>query len=77
MGRALRRSVLPWDKDQLVPQKIAQIEGVDRYKAHIVMEGGSFHVDGEGAVITTEECLLSPGRNPGMTRGEVDRYSAS
>jgi agmatine deiminase len=38
----------PWEKDQLVPQKIAQLEGVDRYKAHLVMEGGSFHVDGEG-----------------------------
>ena len=62
----------PWEKDQLVPQKVAQIEGVDRYKAHIVMEGGSIHVDGEGTVITTEECLLSPGRNPEMTRAQIE-----
>ena len=64
----------PWEKDQLVPQKVAQLEGVDRYKAHIVMEGGSFHVDGEGTVITTEECLLSPGRNPDMTREQIEQH---
>ena len=64
----------PWDKDQLVPLKIAELEGVDRYKAPIVMEGGSIHVDGEGTVITTEECLLSPGRNPHLIREEIEGY---
>ena len=57
----------------MVPQKVAQIEGVDRYKAGLVMEGGSIHVDGEGTVITTEECLLSPGRNPGLTREQIEQ----
>jgi agmatine deiminase len=46
---------------------------VDRYKAPLVMEGGSFHVDGEGTVITTEECLLSPGRNPDLTREQIEQ----
>jgi len=64
----------PWEKDQLVPQKLAQIEGVGRYKAHLVMEGGSFHVDGEGTLITTEECLLSPGRNPDLTREQIEEH---
>jgi agmatine deiminase len=64
----------PWDKDQLLPLKIAEIEGVDRYKAPLVMEGGSFHVDGEGTVITTEECLLSPGRNPDLSRDQIEQY---
>jgi len=64
----------PWDKDQLVPAKVAEIEGVDRYKAPIVLEGGSIHVDGEGTVLTTEECLLSPGRNPQLSREEIERY---
>jgi len=63
----------PWDKDQMVPLKLAEIERVDRYKAHFVMEGGSIHVDGEGTVITTEECLLSPGRNPQLTREEIEQ----
>jgi len=63
----------PWDKDQMVPLKISQLERVDRYKAHLVMEGGSIHVDGEGTVITTEECLLSPGRNPRLDREEIEQ----
>ncbi len=62
----------PWDKDQMIPLKVSELAGVDRYKAHIVMEGGSIHVDGEGTVITTEECLLSPGRNPQLTREEIE-----
>jgi agmatine deiminase len=64
----------PWDKDQLVPRKIAEIERVDRYKAPLVMEGGSFHVDGEGTLLTTEECLLSPGRNPQLSREQIEQH---
>ena len=64
----------PWDKDQLVPRKIAEIEQVDRYAAPLVMEGGSIHVDGEGTVLTTEECLLSPGRNPELSREEIEGH---
>jgi len=64
----------PWDKDQLVPLKVAEIERVDRYKPPIVLEGGSIHVDGEGTVITTEECLLSPGRNPDLSREQIEQY---
>ena len=66
----------PWDKDQLVPLKVAEIEGVDRYKAPLVMEGGSLHTDGEGTLLTTEECLLSPGRNPQLDRGQIEQYLA-
>jgi len=64
----------PWDKDALVPRKMAGIEGVDRYPAPLVMEGGSIHVDGEGTVITTEECLLSHGRNPELSREQIEAY---
>jgi len=64
----------PWDKDQTVPRKVAEIERVDRYEAPLVLEGGSFHVDGEGTVLTTEECLLSPGRNPELTREQIQQH---
>lgn len=64
----------PWDRDQMVPRRIAEIERVGRYRAPLVMEGGSFTVDGEGTVITTEECLLSRGRNPHLSRTEIERY---
>jgi agmatine deiminase len=64
----------PWDKDQMVPLKVAEMERVDRYRAPLVMEGGSIHVDGEGTVITTEECLLSPGRNPDLDREQIEGH---
>jgi agmatine deiminase len=64
----------PWDKDQLVPRKIAEIEGIGRYQAPLVLEGGSFHTDGEGTLITTEECLLSEGRNLDLSREQIEAY---
>ena len=64
----------PWDKDQAIPAKVAEVERVDRYRAPLVLEGGSIHVDGEGTVLTTEECLLSPGRNPDLTREQIERH---
>ena len=35
---------------------------------------GSFHVDGEGTVVTTEECLLNPNRNPSLTKVDIEEY---
>ena len=62
----------PWDQDEIVPVKIAEVEGLDRYKAPLVMEGGSFHVDGEGTCIVTEECLLNRNRNPNLTKEQIE-----
>lgn len=63
----------PWDKDDAVAQKICEIEKRDRYKLYeFVLEGGSIHVDGEGTLVTTEECLLSEGRNPHLTKEEIE-----
>ena len=66
-------SLATWEKDDKVARKIAEIEGVDRYRAPLVLEGGSVHVDGEGTVLTTEECLLNPNRNPDLSREEIER----
>ncbi len=62
----------PWDLDNLVAWKVAEIERVDRYKAPLVLEGGSIHVDGQGTLLTTEECLLNPNRNPGLSKAEIE-----
>ncbi len=63
----------PWDKDDAVAQKILEIERCDRYRTiEFILEGGSIHVDGEGTLVTTEECLLSEGRNSHMTRAEIE-----
>jgi agmatine deiminase len=44
------------------------------FKAPLVMEGGSFHVDGEGTVLTTKECLLNINRNPQLTKEAIEDY---
>jgi agmatine deiminase len=62
----------PWANDDLVAAKVCELEGAPRYRAPLILEGGSIHVDGEGTCITTEECLLNPNRNPGLTREEID-----
>jgi agmatine deiminase len=63
----------PWDRDDRVAAKVLEIEGADRYRAPLVLEGGAIHVDGEGTVLTTEECLLNPNRNPELSRGQIER----
>jgi agmatine deiminase len=62
----------PWDRDEEVAQKVLELEGADRYRTRFVLEGGAIHVDGQGTCLTTEECLLNPNRNPGLTRSEVE-----
>lgn len=63
----------PWDNDQMIAQKVCEIENVDTYRTPgFVLEGGSIHVDGEGTLLTTEMCLLSEGRNPHMTKEEIE-----
>lgn len=63
----------PWDMDQMVAQKVCEIEGIDTYRTPgFVLEGGSIHADGEGTLLTTEMCLLSEGRNPDMSKKEIE-----
>jgi agmatine deiminase len=63
----------PLDRDDRVARKVLEVEGADRYRAPIVLEGGSIHVDGEGTVLTTEECLLNPNRNPRLSREQIEQ----
>lgn len=63
----------PWDKDDHVARKMCDIERLDRYRLDdFVLEGGSIHVDGQGTLIVTEECLLSEGRNSHLTKEEIE-----
>ena len=53
----------PWDKDEQIALKMAEMSGCRRYRPEsFILEGGSIHVDGEGTVITTDMCLLDPGQ---------------
>ncbi len=62
----------PWDKDDQVARKVLEIERLARYKAPLVLEGGSIHVDGQGTCLTTAECLLNPNRNPHLDRSQIE-----
>lgn len=62
-----------YDNDQMVARTMCEALNIPCGELmDFVLEGGSIHVDGEGTLITTEECLLSPGRNPKMTRVEIE-----
>jgi agmatine deiminase len=63
----------PWDLDDAVAAKMLQMERARHYRAPKIIEGGAIHVDGEGTVLVTEACLLSPDRNPEATRQEMER----
>jgi agmatine deiminase len=63
----------PWDRDDRAAAKVLEVEGNDRYRAPIMLEGGAIHVDGKGTVLTTEQCLLNPNRNPELSREQVER----
>lgn len=63
---------LPYDQDGIVAQRILERLGISRRSSSIVLEGGSIAVDGEGTLITTEQCLLNPNRNPDLTREDIE-----
>jgi agmatine deiminase len=62
----------PFDKDAAAAGAILSQMGVERFEAPMILEGGSIHVDGEGTLITTEQCLLNANRNPGLGRTEIE-----
>jgi agmatine deiminase len=63
-----------WNRDEAVAARVLEIEAAERYRAPLVLEGGSIHVDGEGTVLSTEECLLNPNRNPGLSREQIEAH---
>lgn len=64
----------PWDKDNKVARKVCDLLEKDTYDArNFILEGGAIHSDGEGTVMVTETCLLSKGRNPELTKAEIEQ----
>ncbi len=62
-----------WKYDNEFALKIAEYLGIDSYDAApFVMEGGAVHSDGMGTVMVTEACLLSEGRNPMLSKIEIE-----
>lgn len=63
----------PWDKDDEVPGRIAEAQGVLRFDPGMILEGGSVDTNGNGELLTTESCLLNSNRNPDLTRKEIEQ----
>ncbi|MBN1478314.1 agmatine deiminase family protein [Candidatus Sumerlaeota bacterium] len=61
----------PYDLDIAVPDRIAEITGLSAIRPGMILEGGSIDVNGAGLLLTTEQCLLNPNRNPTLSREEV------
>jgi agmatine deiminase len=61
-------------QDNRIPQVLEDELKLPRFEPGIVMEGGSIEVDGEGCVLTTEQCLLNQNRNPHLSRTEIENY---
>lgn len=63
-----------YDNDDKFAEYCCRALNKDIYSARpFVLEGGSIHSNGKGTVITTEECLLSEGRNPDLTKSEIEQ----
>jgi agmatine deiminase len=63
----------PYDSDAAVGGLLVDRLGDRRYEAPLILEGGSIAVDAEGTLLTTEECLLNPNRNPTWSREEIEQ----
>lgn len=62
----------PWERDAAVGGLIAAQLGDRVVKAPLVLEGGSVISDGAGTILTTEQCLLHPSRNPSLSREQIE-----
>jgi agmatine deiminase len=64
---------LPYDEDARFAERMCEHLGLERLDAFpFVLEGGAITVDGDGTVITTEQCLLNPNRNPSLDRAAIE-----
>ncbi|HTL05267.1 MAG TPA: agmatine deiminase family protein [Gemmatimonadales bacterium] len=63
----------PFALDDAIPTRIAEELGLPVVAPGMVLEGGSIDVDGAGTLLTTEQCLLNPNRNPGLSRQQIEQ----
>jgi agmatine deiminase len=64
----------PYDDDDAVPRRVAELLALPVFSPGIVMEGGALDVNGEGTLLTTESCLLNPNRNPHLNKQQIEQH---
>ena len=63
----------PCDLDEVVPTRVGEKLGLPVFHPQMILEGGSIDVNGAGALLTSESCLLNPNRNPSLGRAEIEQ----
>ncbi len=63
----------PFDLDDQMPRRMATLLDVPCRTVDMILEGGSIDVNGAGTLLTTEQCLLNPNRNPRLTRADIEQ----
>ncbi len=63
----------PFDLDDVVPTRVGAALDLPVYDGGMILEGGSIDVNGRGACLTTESCLLNPNRNPNLSREQIEQ----
>ena len=62
-----------YELDDKVPAFMIETAKAKYFKNDMILEGGSIHVDGEGTLVTTEQCLLHENRNPHLSKDEIEK----
>ena len=62
----------PYDEDRQFARRLVSRQGLEGFDGGMILEGGAIACDGAGTLMTTEECLLNPNRNPHLTRAEIE-----
>lgn len=71
-----------WDQDEIYYKPLLKDNNIfnkislpgKKFEPGIIMEGGSIEVNGKGTLITTEQCLLNPNRNPNLSKEQIEKY---
>ena len=67
------KKYLPFDLDEVVPTRVAELLELPVFYPKMILEGGSIEVNGAGALLTSESCLLNKNRNPNLPREEIEK----
>jgi agmatine deiminase len=63
-----------FENDAAIGRRLVEHVGSEVVRAPLILEGGSIAVDGAGTLVTTEQCLLHPNRNPDLSREQIEQH---
>lgn len=63
----------PFERDDAIPAQMAAYLDLPRFEGGMILEGGSIDVNGQGLLLTSEQCLLNPNRNPQLSQAEIEQ----